>query len=133
MNIGEVQDATALSARQIRDYEKLGLLSTIARTPSGYRQYSAAQVERLIFIKHAREVGFSLSQIKQLLTLQDDPNRSNTDVKAVTQTHIAELTEKIARLQAMKTTLQTWHDSCLGDGSPTCSILQGLATGCHHP
>ena len=99
------------------------------RTPSGYRVYQPAQLHRLHFIKHARDVGFSLTQTKALLTLQDDEARSNVMVKELTQNHIVALTQKIERLQAMKLTLQTWHDNCLGDGSAQCSILEGLMTG----
>lgn len=133
MHISDVTKQTGLSARQIREYEKLGLLSTIYRNASGYRAFNQAQIARLQFIKHAREVGFSLAQITALLALQDDPQRSNADVKALTHQHIDELSEKIERLQAMKTTLQTWHDSCSGDGSAQCHILDKLMTGqpCH--
>ena len=129
MNINEVAKLTELSPRQIRDYEKLGLLQTIQRTDSGYRIFSDTQLQRLKFIKHARDVGFSLAQIEALLALQDNKERSNAQVKALTRNHIDELSDKIQRLQSMKATLQAWHDSCLGDGSPNCSILKGLQEG----
>lgn len=129
MNINEVAKLTELSPRQIRDYEKLGLLQTIQRTDSGYRVFSDTQLQRLKFIKHARDVGFSLAQIEALLALQDNKERSNAQVKALTRNHINELSDKIQRLQSMKATLQAWHDSCLGDGSPNCSILKGLQEG----
>lgn len=133
MNISDVSKITGLSARQIREYEKLGLLNKVNRSDSGYRHFGDSQLKRLQFIKHARDVGFSLAQIQDLLALQDDNQRSNAIVKALTQSHISELSEKIERLQAMKATLQAWHDSCRGDGSPNCSILDGLNTGgcCH--
>lgn len=133
MHISNVTKLTGLSARQIREYEKMGLLAGIARSEAGYRDFGEAQIARLQFIKHAREVDFSLADIKALLALQDDRQRSNADVKALTRQHIDQLSQKIERLQAMKTTLQTWHDSCLGDGSAHCSILDGLTTGqsCH--
>ena len=129
MNIDEVAKLTELSPRQIREYEKLGLLQTIQRTDSGYRVFSDTQLQRLKFIKHARDVGFSLAQIEALLALQDNKQRSNAQVKALTRNHIDELSDKIQRLQSMKATLQGWNDSCLGDGSPTCSILDGLQDG----
>ena len=129
MNINEVAKLTELSPRQIREYEKLGLLQSIQRTDSGYRIFSDTQLQRLKFIKHARDVGFSLAQIEALLALQDNKQRSNAKVKALTRNHIDELSDKIQRLQSMKATLQGWHDSCLGDGSPTCSILEGLQDG----
>nr|WP_313090272.1 MerR family DNA-binding protein [Moraxella sp. CTOTU48268] len=129
MNINEVAKLTELSPRQIREYEKLGLLQTIQRTDSGYRIFSDTQLQRLKFIKHARDVDFSLAQIEALLALQDNKQRSNAKVKALTRNHIDELNDKIQRLQSMKATLQGWHDNCLGDGSPTCSILEGLQDG----
>lgn len=129
MNINEVAKLTELSPRQIREYEKLGLLQTIQRTDNGYRIFSDTQLQRLKFIKHARDVGFSLAQIEALLALQDNKQRSNAKVKALTRNHIDELNDKIQRLQSMKATLQGWDDSCLGDGSPNCSILDGLQDG----
>lgn len=129
MNIKDVAKQVNLSAKQIRDYEKYGLLDTVSRSASGYRLYGEQEIKRLTFIQHAREVGFSLQQIEQLLALQDDKNRSNADVKALTRQHIDDLNQKIERLQAMKATLQSWHDCCAGDGSSHCSILDGLMTG----
>ncbi|MFW2176887.1 MULTISPECIES: MerR family DNA-binding protein [unclassified Moraxella] len=133
MNINEVTKLTGLSARQIREYEKLGLLQSINRTESGYRIFNQPQITRLQFIKHARDVEFSLAQIQALLSMQDNQQRNNADVKALTGQHIEDLNQKIERLQAMKSTLQAWHDSCMGDGSPQCRILEGLMMGnaCH--
>ena len=99
MNISKVSTLTGLSPRQIREYEKLKLLAPVARRDSGYRHYTPADIERLNFIKHARDVNFSLGQIAQLLQLRDDPNRNNKEVKAVTYAHIVALTEKIEQLQ----------------------------------
>lgn len=133
MHIKHVTALTGLSAKQIRDYEKQGLLNTIHRSDSGYRNFGNTQIKRLQFIKHAREVGFSLAQIKELLLMQDNQHRSNAEVKALTHQHIETLTQKIEQLQAMKATLQQWHDNCSGDGSAQCSILDGLMAGhaCH--
>lgn len=133
MTINDVAKRTGLSPRQIREYEKLGLLTNIGRTDSGYRVFNEQHLQQLKFIKHARDVGFSLAHIEALLALQADSKRSNRQVKALTRSHIDDLTQKIERLQAMKATLQAWHDSCVGDGSPDCRILEGLMTGdtCH--
>lgn len=127
MNIQSAEHATGLTARQIRQYEKIGLLPPISRTDGGYRHYSADNIERLKFIKRAREVDFSLSEIKDLLALQDNPYRKNSDVKTLTARHITDLTLKIEQLQAMQAILQTWHDSCSGDGSAHCTILAEMA------
>ena len=126
MNISQAAKATGLSAKQIRDYEKLGLLGKAKRTEAGYRYYEAADLSRLQFIRHSRDVGFSLQQIEQLLRLQDDPNRCSSEVKAITGRHIAALEQQIARLQTMVAELQQWHNSCQGNHSPDCPILAGL-------
>ena len=127
MNISEISKKVGLSSKQIRDYEKAGLLPKAARSLSGYRQYGEDDLNRLIFISNARKVGFSLNQIAQLLALQDNPNRTSRDVKQLTEQHILALKEKIADLQMMVKVLQSWHCSCHGNEMPDCSILSGLA------
>lgn len=126
MNIGQASKLTGLSIKQIRDYEKIGLLSATYRSASGYRLYSEKVIERLKFIYNARAVGFSLTQIQALLNLHDNPKRTRCEVKALTAQHIQELQQKINQLESMKTTLQTWHDLCEGDEKPDCPILKGL-------
>ena len=93
MNIQQVEQTTGLTARQIREYEKIGLIPAITRTPSGYRDYSQDSIERLQFIKRARDVDFSLAEIKVLLAMQDNPCRNDSEVKALTAQHIVTLNE----------------------------------------
>ena len=88
MNISEAAKLSGLSAKQIRDYEKLGLLKPAARSLSGYRHYEEKDIERLHFIRHSRDVGFSLQQIEQLIQLQDNPRRNSREVKTLTAQHI---------------------------------------------
>ncbi|AUI66266.1 MULTISPECIES: Cu(I)-responsive transcriptional regulator [Glaesserella] len=126
MNISQAAKLSGLTAKQIRDYEKAGLLPHAQRSESGYRLYSTKDIERLHFISNARKVGFSLAQIAELLKLNDDPNRASREVKKLTEQHIIELQTKIADLQAMLVLLQSWHHSCCGNDKPECSILQGL-------
>ena len=126
MNISQAAAESGLSAKQIRDYEKHGLIAPAARSEAGYRRYGQADLARLRFIRHAREVGFSLPQIGQLLSLQHNPQRTSHEVKTLTARHIAELEAKIERLQSMVAELQRWHDACAGDDFPDCSILAGL-------
>ena len=126
MNIGQASKATGLSIKQIRDYEKVGLLSNTSRSASGYRIYGNDTLDRLKFIAKARGVGFSLAQIGELLALQDNPHRKSCEVKALVNTHIEFLSNKINELEEMKTTLGAWRDACRGDDMPECSILQGL-------
>ena len=127
MNISQAAKLTGLSAKQIRDYEKLGLLKAGTRTLSGYRYYEESDLARLRFIRHSRDVGFSLQQIAQLLELQDNPHRNSREVKQLTAKHIETLNAQIHALQKMVAKLQRWHDNCQGNDCPECSILAGLS------
>ena len=127
MNISQAAKLTGLSAKQIRDYEKLGLLKAGTRTLSGYRYYEESDLARLRFIRHSRDVGFSLQQIAQLLQLQDNPHRNSREVKQLTARHIETLNAQIHALQKMVSELQRWHDNCQGNDCPECSILAGLS------
>ena len=126
MHISDAARASGLSAKQIRDYERRGLLAPAARNAAGYRHYDSADLARLHFIRHARAVGFSLQQIATLLRLQENPARHASEVKALTAAHIATLRAQIGNLQAMVAELQRWPDACHGDGAPACAILDGL-------
>ena len=126
MNISQIAKKTGLSSKQIRDYEKAGLLPQAKRSAAGYRMYSENDIQRLTFISNARQVGFSLAQIKQLLQLNDNPHRTSREVKALTEEHIIQLQEKIQSLQQMLDLLQSWNGHCCGDDNPDCSILMGL-------
>lgn len=126
MNISEAAKLVGLSTKQIRDYEKIGLIKPAVRSLSGYRNYGESDLERLHFIRHSRNVGFSLHQIAQLLALQDNSKRSCREVKVLTAQHIATLNQQIEQLQKMVQKLQHWHDSCQGNDNPECLILNGL-------
>ena len=126
MNISEAAKLVGLSTKQIRDYEKIGLIKPAVRSLSGYRNYGESDLERLHFIRHSRDVGLSLHQIAQLLALQDNPKRSCREVKVLTAQHIATLNQQIEQLQKMVQKLQHWHDSCQGNDNPECLILNGL-------
>ena len=121
MNISQAAKLTGLSAKQIRDYEKRGLLKAGTRTLSGYRYYEENDLARLRFIRHSRGVGFSLQQIAQLLQLQDNPHRNCREVKQLTAQHIETLNAQIQALQNMVAELQRWHDNCQGNDFPECS------------
>lgn len=127
MNIGEAARASGVSAKMIRHYERIGLIRTSPRTLAGYRQYHQRDAHLLRFIRRARDLGFSLDQIRQLLSLWDDPGRASADVKRLAETHIAELDARIAALTEMRTTLTSLADACCGDQRPDCPILQSLA------
>ncbi|OOS02294.1 Cu(I)-responsive transcriptional regulator [Moraxella cuniculi DSM 21768] len=127
MHIKQVADLTGLSAKQIRDYEKHQLLPNVHRTLSGYRTYNEQDIERLKFIHHSREVGFSIAQIKELVHLLDTPSPHQCkDVKQFTRLHLQFLTQEIDRLEKMRQTLQQCYDACAGDENAYCVILEHL-------
>jgi MerR family copper efflux transcriptional regulator len=133
VNIGEVARASGVSAKMIRHYESIGLIHASPRTPAGYRQYPPHDMHLLRFIRRARDLGFSLDQIRQLLSLWDDPDRASADVKRLADTHLADLDARIAALSEMRTTLVALVSACHGDHRPACPILQGLAAPLHEP
>jgi len=129
MNIGEAASASGVSAKMIRHYEGVGLLPPANRTASGYRQYSDKEVSTLRFIRHCRDLGFSLEQIGELLDLWQNRKRSSRQVKALAQAHIAELDAKLKELQEMRSTLEHLVHCCNGDDRPDCPIIESLASG----
>lgn len=131
MNIGDAATRSGVSAKMIRYYEQIGLIPTAARTAAGYRDYAPDDVHMLRFIARARDLGFSIGEITELLDLWRDKNRRSADVKALAQARVADLRLKIAHLQEMADTLEDLAHSCCGNERPDCPILQGLevATG----
>lgn len=126
MNIGEASKASKVSAKMIRYYEQIGLIPAANRTESGYRAYSQADVHRLHFIRRARDLGFSVAGIADLLGLWHDKSRQSADVKRLAQAHIAELDRRMEDMRQMAQTLRTLVDCCAGDGRPDCPILETL-------
>ena len=125
--IGVAAQRAGVSARMLRHYEALGLLPPVARTDSGYRQYAEADVHALRFIRRARDLGFSMAEITTLLGLWQDKARASSQVKHIAQTHIDDLSQRIAAMQAMQRTLQSLVQCCHGDDRPDCPILDDLA------
>lgn len=126
MNIGDAAKRTGLTAKMIRHYESLGLLCA-QRGDNGYRTYGDADVLRLQFIRHSRDAGFTMAQIKTLLALRDDPRRSSADVKQLTASHIATLKLRKAEIESMIATLEALTAACHGDANPACPIIDSLA------
>ena len=129
VNIGDAARASGVSTKMVRHYESLGLLGAVARTDSGYRQYSAADIHTLRFIKRARDLGFSMAEIGNLVGLWHDQARASSEVKRVAQQHLIELENRIQAMQDMRRTLQKLVQSCQGDDRPDCPILDNLAGG----
>ena len=126
--IGEAAKRAGVSPRMVRHYESLGLLPPVNRTESGYRQYSASDVHALRFIRRGRDLGFSMEEIGNLLTLWQDQSRASSQVKAIAEKHITALSERIAAMQSMQRSLQTLVHCCHGDERPDCPILEDLAS-----
>jgi len=128
MNIGQAADASGVSAKMIRHYESVGLFAQPRRTEAGYRQYTDRDVHTLRFIRQARDLGFSIQQIGELVSLWQNRRRSSRNVKALAQAHIDELQRKAQQLLAMKAVLEELVRHCHGDDRPECPILDGLDT-----
>lgn len=127
VNIGEAARLSGVSAKMVRHYEGLGLLPRVARTDSGYRQYGEADVHTLRFIKRARDLGFSMEEIGELVGLWQNRRRASANVRKIAQKHAEELEQRIVAMQAMQKTLRHLIHCCQGDERPECPILDELA------
>lgn len=127
MNIGEAAKASGVSAKMIRHYERVDLVPQAHRTDAGYRQYSGDEVGTLRFIRQARDLGFSIEEIRKLLGLWQNRQRPSREVKALARAHIEEIDTKLHELQAMKATLEHLVHRCNGDERPDCPIIDNLA------
>jgi MerR family copper efflux transcriptional regulator len=126
VQIGAAARASGVSTKMIRYYEAIGLIPAADRRDSNYRDYGSAEVHRLGFVRRARDLGFSIEEIRNLLKLWDDGERSSGEVKAVTLTHIRELEAKIAGLEEMRDTLRHLAHACDGSHRPECPIIASL-------
>ncbi|HVX72504.1 MAG: Cu(I)-responsive transcriptional regulator [Devosia sp.] len=127
MQIGEASRRTGVSAKMIRHYEAIGLIPGADRRSSNYRDYGSEDVHRLGFVRRARDLGFSIDEIRDLLRLWADTGRSSRDVKALTLAHIAALDAKIKLMGEMRATLAHLAHCCDGDNRPDCPIIESLA------
>ena len=127
VTVGQAAALSGISAKMVRHYESLGLLPRVGRSDSGYRQYSEAEVHTLRFIKRARDLGFSMTEIAELVALWQNRRRASANVKRIAQQHVADLTQRIEAMQAMQRTLNQLLHHCHGDDRPDCPILDDLA------
>ena len=126
-NIGEVAKLTNVTVETIRYYEKQGLVEIPRRNDSGYRQYPDDTIKRIKFIQHAKEVGFTLNDIKELLELRNDQNKSCSDVKNLADLKIQSIDQKIADLQRIKSALTRMVKKCSAETpSSECPLLDEL-------
>jgi MerR family copper efflux transcriptional regulator len=127
VNIGDAARLSGVSAKMVRHYESLGLLPRVGRTDSGYRQYAETEVHTLRFIKRARDLGFSMDEIAELVGLWQNRRRASANVRRVAQKHAEDLAHRIEAMQEMQRTLQHLIHCCHGDERPDCPILDALA------
>lgn len=126
MNIGELAKSSGVNAKLIRHYEAIGLIPKAARSDSGYRQYGDNDIHVLRFVKRCRSLGFSMKEIKKLISLWKNQARASSDVKDLAQAHISQLEVKIAEMQSVVETLKNLAKSCRGNNRPDCPILEDL-------
>ena len=127
MNISHAAKAAHLSAKMVRYYESIGLITPPTRTESGYRVYTMSDIHTLRFIKRARNLGFSIEKVSNLLALWRDKERSSSDVRKLAEAHIDTLKKKIEEMQSVVRTLAHLVESCHGDDRPACPLLDDLA------
>ena len=129
MNIAEAAKHTGLSRKTIRYYEQQGVIPPAKRSANGYRLYDAAQLGCLLFIKRARELGFSLNDSQELLSISQDPGRTSASVKKKAELHLQKINHQIAQMQKMKEVLEDVVGECMGDEQTHCPILDKLNKG----
>ncbi|MBI1787243.1 MAG: MerR family DNA-binding protein [Acidobacteria bacterium] len=128
LTIGEVARLSRVNLETIRYYERRGLLPDPPRAPSGYRQFAPDTVQRIHFIKHAQELGFTLNEIRDLLRLRVDPGRSCAEVRRRAEVKLAAIEQKLRTLTHMKRVLRKITAACARRGSTgECPILESLA------
>ena len=127
VDIGRAAKASGVSVKMIRHYEAIGLLKKVARTYANYRVYGASDVHTLRFIKRARSLGFSIEDIRALLSLWQNKSRPSASVKRIAAGHLEGLKQRIAEMQQMVATLEHLSHHCHGDHRPDCPILEDLA------
>lgn len=127
LTIGQVAREAGVGIETVRFYERQGLIEAPTRRASGYRQFNESVVDRLQFIREAKELGFTLGEIKELLSLKLDPSSSCAEVKGRAEAKIADIEEKTRTLQRMKRALAKLTKACSGDGPTSeCPILEAL-------
>ncbi len=129
MNIGEASAASGVSAKMIRYYEQVGLISPPSRSMAGYRVYGEQDVHALRFIRRARDLGFTVEQIGELMQLWRDRSRASADVKRIALEHVKVLEAKMREIEEMAKALTHLAANCHGDDRPDCPIIEELAQG----
>ncbi len=127
VNIGEAAAASGVSAKMIRYYESVGLIGPAGRNAAGYRLYGETDVQTLRFLRRARNLGFSVDQMRELLALWRDDKRESADVKRLALAHVAALDAKAREIAEMSRALRRLADHCEGNHRSDCPIIDELA------
>lgn len=133
MNIGQAADQSGVSAKMIRYYESVGLVPKPNRKESGYRDYDGSDVHRLAFVRRARDLGFSVDLIRELLDLWGDRTKDNAEVRVLARAHIAEMAAQAAKIGEMISTLQRLVESCKKPNRSDCPIMADLSSARRRP
>jgi MerR family mercuric resistance operon transcriptional regulator len=133
LRIGQLSAQVGCNIETIRYYERIGILPPPPRTANGYRLYDGSQRTRLVFIRRARELGFTLDEVRGLLTLVDGGRYTCGEVQALALAHVAEIRRKIADLERLERALSEMAEQCSGGDVPACPIIEILSTACRRP
>ncbi len=126
LTIGALGKRTGTKVQTVRYYEQIGLMPEPGRTEGGQRRYGDAEVDRLSFIRHARQLGFSLEAIRELLDLSDNPDRSCAEADSIARRQLKQVEQRMARLEALRTELQRMVHECSGGNTSECRVLEVL-------
>jgi DNA-binding transcriptional MerR regulator len=130
LTIGDLSKATGTKVETIRYYERIGLLAAPGRTGGNYRAYAVKDLGRLSFIRRARDLGFALEQVRELLSLSDQKKRSCEAVDAIARDHLTEVDKKLADLKALRRELDSIISQCGCGTIAECRIIEALAPPC---
>lgn len=126
MKIGELSRATGTNIETIRYYERIGLLPAPARTDANYRSYGVEHRSRLSFVRHSRDLGFTIDEVRSLLDLSDHPDRDCGEADRIATSHLAQVEEKIAQLSALRDELARIIGRCRGGLAGDCRVIEAL-------
>ena len=127
LSIGDLSRRTGSTVQTIRYYERIGVMPSPSRTAGNQRRYTAKHLDRLNFIRHARELGFSLEQIRELLTLTDSPDQSCEEINRIARANLAAVESRLRRLELLRGELQRMASACRGGRVADCRVIQVLS------
>lgn len=126
LSIGTLGKKTGTKVQTIRYYEQIGLMPEPGRTEGGQRRYNEAELDRLSFIRHARQLGFPLEAIRELLDLSDEPNRPCHEADVIARRQLKQVEQRLARLEALQKELLRMVHKCSGGTASECRVLEVL-------